>query len=282
MKTLGEVLGLSVAYLEKQGILYPRRMAEELLAFSLKIKRLDLYMQFDRPLEEKELEVFRGFLKRKAQGEPLEHIFGEVFFLDCMLTITPDVLIPRPETEILLSKVISQIENLPKTKKVAWDICTGSGALGIALKKACPHLEVSISDISPKALAVAKKNVIRNDVAVDVYEGDLLKPFEGKKADIILCNPPYVTTHECQALDPSVKNFEPNLALDGGEFGTVFYERLAKDLPKYLNPGAKIFFEIGKDQGESIMKIFSLPCYSNQTVEKDWSSKNRFFFLEFE
>ncbi len=282
MKALGEILKLSTKYLDDQKISRARRDAEEIIAAVLGKKRIDLYLEFDRPMQESELEKIRVLMKRRAKGEPLQYILGSVEFFGCRLQISSDVLIPRQETEILLYKACQFLEKFDLTDKVAWDICSGSGCLGIALKKKFPALRVSLSDYSSKALQIAKKNAEENGVEVEILEGDLLKPFSGKKADFIFCNPPYITLGEYELLEKEVKDFEPRMALVGGVSGLEYYERLAKELPEYIKPGAKIFFEIGKDQGKSIIEIFSSPFWKTKVVEKDWSGHNRFFFLEIE
>lgn len=282
MKTLGDVLKLATQYLKERNDARARRHAEDLLSFILKEPRLNLYLQFDRPLEENELAVYRELLKRKASGEPVEYICGSVAFAGCELEVSSDVLIPRPESEILLEKACQKIQQRQVAGRQAWDICCGSGCLGLGLKKRFPELALSLADISLKALEVARRNAERNSLSIEFFNGDLLQPFEDKKADIILCNPPYVSNKEFIDLDPSVKNFEPSLALIGGEKGTEFYERLSRQLPKYLHPQAMLFFEIGTGQGKDILDLFDAPYWKEKKVEKDWAGHDRFFFLEFE
>jgi release factor glutamine methyltransferase len=280
MKTLGSVLQLSMQYLQDHKCAQPRRPVEELLGALLGLKRIELYMHFDRPLEEKELTAYRPWLARLAKGEPVEYILGEVEFYHCKIQLTPDVLIPRQETEILVDKICTRLSDTPH--KQMWDVCCGSGCLGISLKKALPQLDVFLSDISSQALAVAKKNAEENGVEIQLLQGDLLEPFKGMKADFLICNPPYVSEGEYAVLDPSVRDFEPRTALVGGQTGLEFYERLARELPSYLNPGAKLFFELGTGQGEAIKGLFSAPCWKGAEIEKDWAGHDRFFFLEFE
>lgn len=282
MKTLGQVLKLAADHLQKTGEKRPRRVAEELLSFVLKIKRLDLYMQFDRPLEERELGIYRDYLKKKSQGTPLEYILGEVDFFGCSLLVTPDVLIPRPETEIFLDKICQLLGPSNNQEKKVWDLCTGSGCLGIGLKKKFPQMQVFLSDLSPKALKIAQENAKRNEVEVELLEGDLLYPFKDKKADIVVCNPPYVSEKEYALLGDEVRCFEPALALIGGEDGLAYYSRLAKELPNYLQPGAKVFFEIGAFQAKALENLFCASCWTRKRTEKDWAGHDRFFFLEFE
>jgi release factor glutamine methyltransferase len=282
MKTLGEVLTIAATFLKEKNCLRFRRDAEELIGHALQLKRLDLYMQFDRPLLEAELEILRALLKRAAKGEPVEYITGQVWFYHCDIAVGSDVLIPRPETEILVDIACRRLLATRLQGKMAWDLCTGSGCIGIAVKKACPDLHVCLSDISEKALEIAAINAKRNGVSVEVLCGDLLVPFTGRKADVIFCNPPYVSSKEFIALDRSVKDFEPKGALIGGEDGISFYQRLRDELPKFLNPRAKIFFEIGAGQGDAVLNLFSGKEWKEARVEKDWAGHDRFFFLEFE
>lgn len=282
MKILGDVLKLAIQYLKERNLPNARRDAEELLSSILKMPRLNLYLQFDRPLHEDELVLFRTYLKRKVLGEPVEYICGKVFFSECEILVNPDVLIPRPETEILIEKVFGALQASPLSGRRALDLCCGSGYMGIALKKRFPELEVALSDLSDKALAVAAENARRNGQEVELFSGDLLAPFEGRKFDFVLCNPPYVSRKEFNELDSSVKNFEPQLALIGGEDGLLYYQRLGRDLPRHLTPGAQVFFEIGTGQGGAVLDLFNAGCWKTRRVEKDWAGHDRFFFLEFE
>ncbi len=282
MKTIAEVLTLSTAFLSEKKLDRSRRSAEELLASVLGVKRMDLYLQHDRPLFETDLEKMRSLLKRRSTGEPLEQILGEIEFYHCQLAITPDVLIPRQETEILVDLIAKRIKERPSSGRTLWDLCTGSGCIGLSLKKAVSELSVSLSDICPKALALAKKNAEANNLEVDFRQGDLLEPFFGETADFIICNPPYISQKEYEELDPGVRDFEPRSALLGGERGTEFYERIARELPPFLRPGAQIFFEIGEGQGPAVQEIFSPLPWRRSRLLKDWAEKDRFFFLEIE
>lgn len=282
MKSLGEVLTLSAEFLKTKQSPRPRRIAEELIGDVLQIKRLDLYLHFDRPMEEEELRQIRALLKRASLGEPVEYILGQHSFYNCQLNLNPHVLIPRPETEILADQICSLLKKETLEGKTAWDLCTGSGCLGIAIKKRFPQLHVVLADISKNALAVASENAKRNGMEVEVLEGDLLAPFSGRKADLIFCNPPYISLNEYFNLDPSVRDFEPKGALVGGEDGLDFYRRLNKELPRHLERGAKLFLEIGALQAEPLLSLFSEPHWKNVRVERDWAGHNRFFFLEIE
>ena len=258
MKSLLEVILLSSSFLEKQGIERPRRSAEEVIADAFGKKRLDLYLEFERPLDEVELTKCREVIKRRATGEPAAYISGQVEFSGVIIEVDRSVLIPRPETEIL-------IEKMGNLEGVLWDVCTGSGAIGIALKKKFPNLKVIMSDISPDAIAVAKKNAQKNDVDVEILQGDLLEPFEGE-CDILVCNPPYIEDYD--ALSREVKDFEPKLALEGGY---AFYEKLAKEKHRVRK---KIWLELGTGMGDRVKEIFG-----GGVSEPDWAGHDRFFHL---
>lgn len=274
MKSIGEVLKLSAQYLQDKKIEYPRRTSERLLSHLLKCKRMDLYMRFDAPLVEEELLQLRQWLKRASSGEPLEYITGEVLFFGSMIKTDKRALIPRVETELLVERIAKNIQN----QKVLWDVCTGSGCIGISIKKKFPDLEVVLSDISPDAISLAKENA--KNVDVQILEGDLFHPFSGKKADLIVCNPPYVSTKEFLELDVSVRDFEPKTALVGGEEGLDFYKRLALDVHDYLESGGHLYLEIGFSQGKKVQEIFESSLWKKTELIQDLSGKDRFFSLE--
>jgi release factor glutamine methyltransferase len=275
VKSIQELIHLSTLYLQERKVERARRSAEELLSRILRLKRIDLYLRFDCPLEEKELTRLREWLKRLAKGEPLEYITGEVDFFGCRIQVDSRVLIPRPETEILADWIVKKIRG-----NTLWDLCTGSGVLGIALKKALPHVKVSLSDISPEALALAQDNARENSADVELLLGDLLAPFGGRTVDAIVCNPPYISNKEYVEIAPSVRDYEPRCALVGGERGTEFYERLAEELPPYLNDKGQLFLEIGASQGAAVQEIFQSGPWGKSERLQDWSGKDRFFFLE--
>ncbi|MBA3816979.1 MAG: peptide chain release factor N(5)-glutamine methyltransferase [Parachlamydiaceae bacterium] len=282
MRTILEILTLSTDYLTRKGILQPRLQAEELVSQSLGLKRMDLYIQFDRPLVDEELSKCRDWLQRRGQGEPLQYIHGQVDFFDCMIKVTSAVLIPRQETEILVDKISKVLAHETLANKVLWDICCGSGCIGIALKKRFPDLTVCLSDISAEALTVAAENAKSNFVEVELLEGDLLLPFKEKFSDFVVCNPPYISEKEFSALDIEVRAHEPRRALISGESGLEFYKRLANDLPSHLNSGSKVWFEIGANQGQAVQSLFQGAFWKKCCVENDWSGHERFFSLEIE
>ncbi len=282
MKSILDVLTLSTDYLKQRGIVNPRRQAEDLVADALDMRRLDLYVEFERPMSEGELELCRKNLSRRAKGEPLQYIRGFVDFCDCRIKVTPDVLIPRQETEILADKIIKDLEQTDCKDKVLWDMCTGSGCLGIAIKKKIPDLQVILSDISARAIEIARLNAEYNKVNVDFVQGDLFDPFKSQTCDYLVSNPPYIALNEFSKLDIGVRDFEPKEALIGGNSGLEFYERFSRELPLFLKNGAKGWFELGTGQGNDVLALFSGSQWKNCRYERDWSGHDRFFFLEFE
>jgi len=282
MKTLLEIVNLSNEFLQKKGIQNPRREAQNLISDILKIRPLDLYMQFDRPLNDTELDRCRQSIQRRSKGEPSQYIRGEVEFYNCFLDINPNVLIPRQETEILADMIAKQLDKEGTQGKSLWDVCCGSGCIGIALKKKFPELNVVLSDISEKALDVARQNAKRNEVEVEFRHGDLLHPFSGQKTHFFVCNPPYISEEEFAGLDIEVRDYEPKTALVAGEQGLAFYKRLASEIEGILEPGAKVWLEIGHQQGEAVFEIFKGVKCKKSEIRQDWSGKDRFFFLEIE
>ncbi|MEM8727838.1 MAG: peptide chain release factor N(5)-glutamine methyltransferase [Chlamydiota bacterium] len=270
-----ELIKHATEYLAKRGVLQARCEAETLLVALLNRKRTALYFDYDAPLERQQVSRYRGWVKRRGSREPLAYIVGEVEFSDLKLKVTPATFIPRHETEILADLVIKSLSD--KALEV-WDVCTGTGCLGLAVKNKCPNCRLKLADISDEALKIAKINGARNQLEVELLQGDLLNPFQGEKADAVLCNPPYVTAEEYEGLEREVRAFEPKRAVVGG---LDFYRRLAESLPLFLHPEAKIFFEIGSGQGNALMEIFSESHWVRKKCEKDWSGRDRFFSLEY-
>ncbi len=218
-------------------------------------------------------------VEMRLRGVPLQQVLGEVDFLDLKLRLTKDVLIPRQETEILAERIIESID--PGEGKVALDLCTGSGCIGLAVKKAFPQLKVILSDISPMAADIAKGNAELNGLDVEVLVAHLFEELGEVKIDYLFCNPPYIPAHEFAMLDKSVKDHEPSIALLGGSDGLMFYRMIEEDAKNCLNQNAQCFFEIGYNQGEGVKEVFSGAAWTNQRVYPDYASHDRFFFLEF-
>lgn len=276
MRTLIDILKLSSDFLASKGIPNAKIEAQDLIADALGISRMQVYLDHERPLQNEELDLLRRRLARRAEGEPGAYIHGNVEFHGCTLKVSPQVLIPRQETALLVDKIITTLENVDLNGKVLWDLCCGSGCIGISLKKRFPQLTVVLSDLSPEALKIARENSVQNNVSVEFLQGDLLAPFSGKKADFIISNPPYISESDWTGLDREVRDFEPRMALVGGNSGLEFYERLSAAVFGYLNPHARLWLEMGTGQGESILTLFK----GKGKVERDWAGHDRFFSLE--
>jgi release factor glutamine methyltransferase len=254
----------------------------EIICFVLGSSKEDFYFSFDRVVSKEQYEKIFSFCERKNSGEPLSYILGYVDFYDCKIKVTSDVLIPRVETELLVEKVLEKIKE--KTHSVILDLCTGSGCIGVCLKKHFPSSTVFLSDVSKKALSVAKENAQINNVSVLFLEGDFLEPFKDKKilADVIVCNPPYISNKEYHELNFSVRGYEPKVALTDEKEGILFYERLARDASVVLKRGGLIALEIGASQKDKVKKIFSCSSFKHFLCEKDYAGHDRFIFLELE
>ena len=280
--TVEAQLNYLTAKLTQTGIDNPRRQAAELLCDVLNCRLTDLFVARSAELSKFSVEEIQARLTRRLNGEPLAYIHGEVDFYGCRLIVSPAVLIPRQETELLVDRIVQVLDALDLKGTVLWDVCCGSGCIGIALKKHFPALRVVLTDQSAEALAVARLNAKKNGVEVECREGDLLAPFAGQKSHFFVCNPPYIAESEYNLLEREVRAFEPREALVGGETGLEIYRRLAHDLPTHLHPQAKVWLEIGYQQGEEIRQLFDASYWKKQQVEKDWAGHPRFFFLEIE
>ena len=278
---LQQALQNAKKFLEEKKVPAARRVVEELFAQILGLSRTELYFHFDRILTGKEKRESELYLKRYAEGEPLEYILGRLSFYGCSLKVDQRVLIPRQETEILVEKVIEKIAPSVRPGKVLVDMCSGSGCLGIALKKRFPELDVHLVDISPLALEVASTNVSLNQVAVKVHLSDFFENYSGPKIDYLVCNPPYISEGDFQALAPSVRDYEPTIALVGGALGLDCYEKVRLQAQSQLKPNAKLFFEIGYDLANPLMEMFQESCWGHCRIEKDLAGLDRFFFLEY-
>lgn len=282
MKTIREVLQHCANYLGQKGIERSRREAEDLLSDALTMSRVELYMDHDRPLTEAELGICRDRLVRRGRGEPLAYIHGEVQFCDCQINVNPRVLIPRQETEILVDLVVKELVAAGPETGVLWDVCCGSGCIGIAIKRALPKWTVVAADISAAALEVARGNAKRNGVEIDFRQGDLLQPFAGEKAQVVVANPPYIAQADYARLEREVLDYEPQHALLGGTTGIEYYQRLVPELPARLNRGGRVWFEIGDGQGAALATLFSAAPWKKAEIKRDWAGKERFFSLEIE
>ena len=252
MRTIGEILRLSVDHVAKRGG-RPRHEVEELIAHALGMKRLDLYLKFDRPIEEEEAASIRAGIARLAADEPLAYVLGTASFYGREFIVTPDVLIPRPETEVLVSVVEKWLVKQPSPGTIV-DVGTGSGCIGLTLKALFPSWRVVLSDICEKALAIARRNAQKLQLDVELIQGDLLGSFSGR-AECIVSNLPYLSLKEWNEADRSVSEFEPKKALLAGPTGLEVYQRLFDALQTSLVPEGLCAVEIGASQGPAVLAL---------------------------
>lgn len=257
--TLLEILRGSTDYLARSGIHPARLEAEVLLAHVLGLGRLDLYLQFERPLEEPDLESLRSLLRRRALGSPLAYLTGEREFFGLGFSVSDGVLIPRPESELVVELALARLA-AKEGPIVGADLGTGSGCLGIAIAVKAPEARIDAVDISETAVRVARSNAAQLGVSsrVTVIKGSWGQPLEGRGPyNLIVSNPPYVTSAELMALEPEVRDFEPRLALDAGQDGLAPYRELLIGLPKLTAPDATVLLEVDPRRSHAVAKLAS-------------------------
>ncbi|MEX0777079.1 MAG: peptide chain release factor N(5)-glutamine methyltransferase [Phycisphaeraceae bacterium] len=245
-------------YFHKKGIDSPRLSAEMLLSHVLGVARLKLYMDPDRPATELERAAFRELVERAARHEPVDYLVGQAPFFSMMLKVTPAVLIPRPSTETLVEHVVQHARRTPGfAAPLIADVCTGSGAIAVALAKHIPTSRVIATDISPEALAIARENAQAQGVAdrIDFVQGDLLEPLVGQRVRYLVSNPPYISDEEWQAVAPNVKDYEPEHALRGGVDGLRYIRPLIAQAHQYLDKPGQLVLEIAASQKAAVLKL---------------------------
>jgi len=273
------LLHVTAEYLEKKGIDSPRLTAEILLAHKLNVDRVTLYLNFDQPLTENELSGYRILIKKRLQREPLQYITGIQEFWSLEFAVTPQVLIPRPETELLVEQTIERLKAFPAVENHTpriLDLGTGCGAIAISLAKEVQQTKIWATDISAGALKLARLNAEKHGVTdrIRFIQGSLWEPLmdQGETFDIILSNPPYIASEEFKGLSPEVRDYEPRLALDGREGGMHFIEKIISEAPAFMNPGAWIMVEMAPGQTEKALGLIGeIKDYGEKTRIKDYS-----------
>jgi release factor glutamine methyltransferase len=275
--TVRKVIGWIQTDLAKRGIESARLDADLLVAHGLKQKRIALYLDLDRPLQDGELADVRKLVERRRKFEPIAYILGEREFYGRSFTVTNAVLIPRPDTETLVEEALRVLKKDALPGRIL-DLCTGSGAVALTLAAELPDREVLATDISEQALAVAAGNAERLGVAARVTfrEGDLFAALpDGERFAAITVNPPYIGSDELEALLPDVRDHEPRLALDAGSDALSFYRRLCEGAARFLLPGAQLLVEVGYTQGEQVRGLFASAGLVDVQIAKDLSGTVR-------
>jgi release factor glutamine methyltransferase len=252
--TIRSLMEWTEQHFREKGIESWRLEAQLLLAHALECRRPELYTRWDETVDEKRRGKFRELIKRRLEGCPVQYLLGYRDFFLLNLEVTPAVLIPRPETELLVTEALNYLKPLGAPQVL--DVGTGSGCIAIAIAHRRPTAKVTASDISAEALEVARRNAARHGVAEKIHfvEGDLLAPLNGEQFDLIVSNPPYVSHPEYEGLAAHVRNFEPRLALDGGTDGFSIYDRLIPDSIHHLAPGGRLLLEIGHSQEAGVRR----------------------------
>lgn len=297
--TIQEVLSWAEDYLAQYDVPDAKAEAEYLLAHALDCKRSGLYLNFNQAVDSYELQRFVGFVERRIKREPSQYIIGEQEFWGLAFKVTPDVLIPRPETELLVEETLRIARGMwdvgcgkasskdiftPPTShplpRIILDLCTGSGCIAASLAKEIPKCKVYATDVSEKALSVARENAERHGVADKIHflQGNLFEPFKamGIKFDMIVSNPPYISKRVLHELQPEVKDYEPRTALYGGEDGLDFYRRIISGSPAYLSAGGYLMLEMGYGQAEEIKELMEQnKAFEHIVIKKDLAGIER-------
>lgn len=250
-----------------------RWIAEDTLGMT----RQDLVFEGDRAIPRAQLYTLESMLDRRAAGEPVQYILGSADFMGLRFRVDHGVLIPRQDTETLVEAALIDLRQRPGQPTLL-DLCCGSGCVGLSLASLAPHARITLTDISPEALEIAKANQKALEVRAELRQGDLFNALDRERFDVITANPPYIPSGELPALQREVR-FEPALALDGGADGLDFYRRIAEAAPDHLNPGGALFLEVGIRQAQPVLELVKahLPCAEAGTI-KDLNGVERVVF----
>ncbi len=276
--TVLQVIQKSAEFLTRKDVESPRLQTELLLAHLLKMPRMKLYLNFDRTLSDTELDAVRALVRRRGQREPLQHIVGSTSFCGLEMSVNRNVLVPRPETELLAEAGWEFLSTLNARPSTALDFGTGSGCIAIALAVKCPAARLLALDASAQALVVAKENAARNGVGerIEFLHGNGLEALAvGSRFDLIVSNPPYIPSAEIVTLQTEVRDFDPREALDGGADGLAFYRLLAAQAGECLRPDGKIMLEFGDGQAAAIQDLFSAAGWIVEAVRADYTQRDR-------
>jgi release factor glutamine methyltransferase len=281
--TVRRILEWTTAFFNRKQVDAPRLSAELLLAHILNQPRIKLYTDYDRPLSDQDLSQYRDLVKRAGEQEPIAYLTGKAHFFNLEFDVTRDVLIPRPDTETLVENVLQAARLDEKlTAPRVLDLCTGSGCIACAIARGLKGAQVLAVDVSPAAVAIARKNVERLGLGdrVTVEQGDLYEPLsrvvDAAPFDLIVANPPYIASADVPKLDRSVRDYEPTQALDGGVDGLVLHRRILEQATTRLTPGGRIYLEIAYDQGETALRLFDpYPELQDVLILKDYGGHPR-------
>lgn len=274
--TVQKVLNWTVAYFTSKQIPEPRLSAELLLAHALDCKRIELYLQFERTLSPRELAAYRAGIQRRAQREPVQYILGKSEFMGLPFKVSPAVLIPRPDTEVLVDCAIEYLKRMELPAPRILDVGAGSGCIAVSLAKFFPAAEVWAIEKSAPALQIARENAAANTVEIRFLETDFFADFPGRETQfhLLVTNPPYVADSDWETLQPEVRRFEPEEALRGGPDGLAFYRRLAPLLPGMLAPDGAVIMETGYNQARAVTELLEKQQFAAE-IRRDYQQIER-------
>ncbi|UCF43875.1 MAG: peptide chain release factor N(5)-glutamine methyltransferase [Planctomycetota bacterium] len=279
--TIQRLLNWAVKHFTEKGIDAPRLSAELLLSHVLGLKRIELYTQFDKVVTKEQLDELHKLVERASQNEPIAYIVGKTEFYSLELEITPDCMIPRPETELLVERAIEFLRTR-NGKQFVCDLCTGSGCIAVAVAKNYADAEIIATDISDGALKIAARNIEGHQLQerIKLLCGDLFEPIVPQldmgKFDLIICNPPYVGTAEFEGLGKNVRDYEPKSALFGGDDGLDICRRVIEKADSFLKADAALMLEVGYSQGPTVKALLDEEgCFAQIAIEKDFQDNDR-------
>lgn len=279
--TVLEVIKRSAEFLESKGVDSPRLQIELLLGHVLKVPRLKLYLDFERQLSDSELNTLRQLVKRRGEREPLQYILGTTSFCGIEIAVTPAVLIPRPETELLVEQAWSFLAARRDQPATVLDFGAGSGCIAIAIAHKFPAGEVHAIDASDEALQVARANAERVGTRVQFHQAAAIKDLASPQMfDLIVSNPPYIPDAEVETLQPEVRNFEPRLALGGGKDGLDFYRMIASQARCRLSTNGCVMLELGHGQEQAARQIFEREGWLLEPVITDYAGTPRILIAQ--
>jgi release factor glutamine methyltransferase len=274
--TVRRILDWTIQFLKERESPTPRLDAEVLLAHARNCRRIQLYTQFDQPLSDEQRSVMRGLVKRRAAAEPVAYLVGHREFFSIDFLVRPGVLIPRPDTEILVMAALDVLKPVPHPRVL--DLCTGSGCIPVAIAQNHPGAVLSAVELHEIPLSVAQENVSRHGLGerIQILQGDLFRPVPaGALFDVITSNPPYVTHREIQELAADVRDHEPHAALDGGQDGLDVIRQIVEQSPAFLNTGGWLMFELSPEQSTAAFELLQQRGFQDVAIKNDLAGQAR-------
>lgn len=286
--TIRKLLEWTTGFFSRKDVDPARLSAELLLSHVLGVPRIKLYTDYERALADEQLASFRALVQRAGEQEPIAYLTGRAHFFNLEFEVNRDVLIPRPDTETIVENVLQMSRHEPGMQSPrVLDLCTGSGCIAAAIAYHHKAATVLATDASAAAVVIAKRNIERLGLAdrVTVEMGDLFEPLarivDAQPFDLIVANPPYIPTQQIAELDRSVRDYEPHIALDGGEDGLVIHRRILTDSPTRLVPGGKMYLEIMFDQGPIALELAAqFDAFESPRIIKDFAGRNRVLMMQ--